>query len=86
MPQRLNSKQRPLASEFYFRFQFRYVCSYGNLPVCDHIRNFSVMTHKSVAVLNAVLKKLIVLYVCNNWRSADPETLKVAEPYFRSRI
>jgi len=34
----IESKQHRLAAEFYFRFQFGHVFSYGNLPVCDRTK------------------------------------------------
>jgi len=43
MPPTVNWKQRLLAAEFYFRFQFRQVSSYATFT-CVIIQNFSLMT------------------------------------------
>jgi len=73
-----NSKQRPLAAEFYFRFQFQHVllqdtCTY------DHIK-FQRNDTQTTEVPTVPFTKPDA-HVCHNEWSADPETPKMVKSY-----
>jgi len=70
MLSKLNSKQRPLAAEFYFRFQFRQMSCCGAF-LCVIIQNFSEMTRRPVTVSTAPFTKPDP-YFCHKWVKCQP--------------
>jgi len=87
MSLKLNSKLRPLAVDFYFQFQFWHVflC---DLHMHDHTNFQPNDTETGVTVPTDPFIRSSSPFLCSGWSgwSADPETPKMAEPYFRLRF
>jgi len=81
---KLNSKLRPLAVEFYFQFQFWHVflC---DLHMHDHTNFQPNDPETGVTVPTDPFIRSGAPFLSSGW-SADPETPKMAEPYFRLRF
>jgi len=82
IPPKSNLKQRPLAANVYFQFQFQHVALYAT-SIYVIIQNFTQTAQRQMTVPTAALLTSSSISMCEVPTRKHP---KMAEPYLRSRI